>query len=383
MRAQVALSANNLLVASSWDNHMRAWSVQKSGQQMMATFAGQATHDGPVLCCCFNGDGSAAFSGGADNTVRMWQFGDAAGAKVIGRHDQPVKSVHWVPQLNMVATGSWDATVRFWDLRSPTEALKIPFNQKVYAMDVNFPFMAVSTAETGPTATGQCPLVHLYNIQGQSPMLFQNAPIVSSLKHQTRCISVFNNQRQGFAVSWIARKYVSPALSTRKCYFFFFRCCGAQVGSVEGRVEIKDINEMAGKRSFAFKCHRIKDPAKGPGNKEINHVYPVNSIAFNARGTFATAGADGSFNFWDKENKTRIKEFKPGMGCRVAQATQPANAPPHPITSCAFSPDCSIFAYACSYDWSRGDDPNMAARPNDIYLHAVSEAELKPQPKGR
>jgi len=61
----------------------------------------------------------------------MWQFGGNAGATVIGKHDQPVKAVHWVPNLNLVATASWDATVRFWDTRSPTEALKIPLAQKV------------------------------------------------------------------------------------------------------------------------------------------------------------------------------------------------------------------------------------------------------------
>jgi hypothetical protein len=36
-----------------------------------------------------------------------------------------------------------------------------------------------------------------------------------------------------------------------------------------------------------------------------------------------------------------------------------------------------LFAYACSYDWSKGDDAAMAARPNDVYLHVVLDAELK------
>lgn len=102
----------------------------------------------------------------------------------------------------------------------------------------------------------------------------------------------------------------------------------------------------------------------------------------HSRGTFATAGADGVFNFWDKDSKQRLKEFKPGQGCRVNQAVQPANAPPQPITSACFSPNVDLFAYATSYDWSRGDDPNLASRPNDIYLHVIQEADLKiPLPK--
>jgi mRNA export factor len=100
----------NLLLAGSWDNHIRCWQVNKQGA-LGAQLAGQATHDGPVLSTCFNGDASAAISGGADNTVRVWQFAGSTGATVVGRHDQPVKSVHWVPNLNMIASASWDRTV--------------------------------------------------------------------------------------------------------------------------------------------------------------------------------------------------------------------------------------------------------------------------------
>jgi len=67
-----------------------------------------------------------------------------------------------------------------------------------------------------------------------------------------RCISVFNGQRQGFAV-----------------------------GSVEGRVEIKDLGDATNKKSFAFKCHRQKDNAMARGGKDYHHVYPVNAICFN------------------------------------------------------------------------------------------------------
>lgn len=267
-------------------------------------------------------------------------------ANVIGRHDQPVKSVHFVPENNMVVTGSWDSTVRFWDMRQPTEAFKLQLQHKVYAMDVNFPYMVVSTAET--TQQGN-PRMHLYSIAQGAPQLYNNTPIDSTLKHQTRCVTLFNNQRQGFVI-----------------------------GSIEGRVEIKDINELTGKRSFAFKCHRQKNPQLQHG-KEYHHVYSVNSIAFNSGGFFATAGSDGTYNFWDKEAKTRLKEFKVGQGCRSGQQPRNPGAPGQTISSCAWSSTSEVFAYASSYDWSRGDDQNLKSLPNDIYLHAVAEDDLKPQ----
>jgi WD40 repeat protein len=59
-------------------------------------------HEGPVLSTAFNHDGSMVFSGGADNTVRVWNLGaNGTTAQVIGRHDSAVKSVHWVQNHNM------------------------------------------------------------------------------------------------------------------------------------------------------------------------------------------------------------------------------------------------------------------------------------------
>lgn len=32
-------------------------------------------------------------------------------------------------------------------------------------------------------------------------------------------------------------------------------------------------------------------------------------VCFKVHGTFATAGSDGAFNFWDKDSKQRLKVF--------------------------------------------------------------------------
>jgi WD40 repeat protein len=38
------------------------------------------------------------------------------------QHDSPVKTVNVLPELGVIMTGSWDKTLRFWDLRSPQPA---------------------------------------------------------------------------------------------------------------------------------------------------------------------------------------------------------------------------------------------------------------------
>lgn len=51
-----------------------------------------------------------------------------------------------------------------------------------------------------------------------------------------------------------------------------------------------------------------------------------------------------------------------------------------PITSCAFSSNGQIFAYAVSYDWSKGHEFYNPQKKNFIYLRPCFE-DLKPRTK--
>lgn len=88
----------------------------------------------------------------------------------------------------------------------------------------------------------------------------------------------------------------------------------------------------------------------------------VNSLAFHRYGTFATAGSDGAYTFWDKDSKQRLKHF---------------HRNPNPISAASFNRDGTIYAYAVSYDWSKGHEYYDKSKPNKIYLHAVNDSEIK------
>lgn len=83
--------------------------------------------------------------------------------------------------------------------------------------------------------------------------------------------------------------------------------------------------------------------------------------------SFATCGSDGAFHFWDKENKARLKQF---------------NACPLPIVAANFSADGMIFAYAQSYDWSKGvENYQPQNQRNVILLHGVQVEEVRKKRK--
>ena len=118
-----------------------------------------------------------------------------------------------------------------------------------------------------------------------------------------------------------------------------------------GRVAVQHVNKQDESKNFAFKCHR-----------ENNDIYAVNCIAFHPTfGTFATTGSDGTFNFWDKEARQRLKQFNKACS---------------PIPVGAFNREGNIFAYAVSYDWSKGSE-HYNPRTNHLLLHPVPDTEIK------
>lgn len=229
-------------------------------------------------------------------------------------------------------------SVRFWDIRAPSTApaASIPVGERVFASDVRDQFLVVASADRK---------MRIFDLRGNCALV---SLAESTLKYQTRCVSVFPDG-SGYAV-----------------------------GSIEGRVAIEYFAEQpneagvprlaagANKRGFAFKCHRDTSAQTKSGNGI--GVYSINAIAFHPYGTFATAGSDGCYNFWDKDSRQRLKQF---------------NKQHTTISAAQFSASGQVFAYAASYDWSQGVQGANPSLPNSILLRAVTDDDIKPRDKPR
>ncbi len=300
------------LVSGSWDNEVRCWSVDSNGQSQPVNMH---KHEGPVLDVAWSADGQAVFSASADKTGKMWNLATNT-QTTIAAHDAPIRHIFYCTNFAngspCVVTGSWDKTIKYWDVRAPTGKPmgSVAASDKIYAMDARSPLLVVGTADKK---------LRVYDIRKPTQIFSEKS---AQLKHQFRCLATFPDST------------------------------GYAVGSIEGRVSIDHIQEADRKSDFAFKCHRESDT-----------IYPVNSIAFHEEyGTFATAGSDGGFNFWDKDNKHRLKQFH-----RLNQ----------PITAGAFSHDGSIYAYAVGYDWSKGAAHHNPTDKKYVLLHGVQPGEIK------
>jgi len=309
----------DLFLAAAWDNSVSVYQYQKAGAEIRSNPLMQMTqnpHTGGVLSACWSPDSSKIFTGSVDKQGKAW---DLATQQVVqfAQHDAPIKCVHWIEAHNMVVTASWDKTLKYWSMNqlgsgTPTATVNLP--ERVYAMDVKGDYAVVATADKQ---------IHVFDVRQspQAPMKSHPSP----LRHQIRTVSLFTDKR------------------------------GYAIGSIEGRVQITHIQDNEASKNFAFKCHR---------DQTTQDVYAVNSIVFHPQhGTFCTAGSDGTFNFWDKDAKQRLKGFP-----RLQNS----------ISSADFSYGGDIFAYAVGYDWSKGYDQQNRTNES-IWLHPIQESEVKPK----
>ena len=104
----------------------------------------------------------------------------------------------------------------------------------------------------------------------------------------------------------------------------------------------------------------------GTKRDTYDEINPINVMKFFPTGTFMTAGADGVYIMWDKDQKSRLQ--KPNPAAHL------------PITAATFNSSGNILAYALGYDWGQGHeyfDPNNQQHKPQIMLHRLNEADYQ------
>lgn len=317
----------NRLIVSSWDKSVTLYEIQSPNTRVIHSYE----HNAGVLDCSITQDDMTMLSVGCDHSLQSCDVKTASNTTV-GYHNMPIRCVEYNNENNIIVTGSWDKTIKLWDIRSGNaNNNRINNNQNkacISSHELSNKVFAMSTSGNRIIVGVGGRQVYIFDIRKMNDIEQKRE---SSLKHQTRCIVTHPNKEQ----------YV--------------------LSSVEGRVAVEyfDINPNIQNKKYAFKCHRITDKI----TSQVS-IFPVNTIAFHPiYKTFATGGGDGIVNTWDGDNKKKICQFP-------SFATS--------ISSLSFNHDGSMLAIAQSYTWEQGD----IVRPKDaIYIRHIKESEVKPKPK--
>jgi cytochrome c len=112
VRALAVSSDGTHAVSGSFDTAAIRWSLTRNvAEQVMRG------HDGPVNAVAFLKDGRIA-TGGADARIAIWTPGKPAPDAVLDGHRGPIVDLAISPDGKMLASASWDHSVRLWPLGS-------------------------------------------------------------------------------------------------------------------------------------------------------------------------------------------------------------------------------------------------------------------------
>jgi mRNA export factor len=112
----------------------------------------------------------------------------------VAAHEGAIKQTRFVDvpgsATPVLVTGSWDKTVKYWDLRSPQPIASVDCQERVYTLDTKAKLLVVGTADR---------YINIINLD--NPTKFYKT-LQSPLKWQTRVVSCFNDA-SGFGVGSI------------------------------------------------------------------------------------------------------------------------------------------------------------------------------------
>ena len=261
-----------------------------------------AGHNSGVNSISFSPDGKTIVSGSWDSTIKLWDIATGEEITTLKRHSDRVTSVSFSPNGKTIVSGSWDNTIKLWDIATGEEITTLT-GHRDFVCSVSFS----PDGKTIASASGD-ETIKLWNIStGQQPTTLKS--------HSDGVISVsFSPDGKTIASSSYDHTIKLWDIATGE-EITTLKGHSDWVSSVSFSPVCEAFSEGAGKTIASGSCDKtikLWDIATG---KEITtlqgHSHSVISVSFSPDGkTIASGSADQTIKLWDIATGKEITTLK-------------------------------------------------------------------------
>lgn len=314
-----------LLLTSTWDGDVSLYNTDTLTQLTTIRNDDSAA----VLDIEWDEHGRNCFLGDINGDVKLIDLENCKsspmgkGINQQQQHSMGVKCLKWFQ--GRLCSGSWDQTVRFWDVNQSNNSSDpmrdvIRLKEKVISMDSYDTKLVIAC--TGSTN-------YIYDIRNLQAPLEQHIAPSTRQRRRIKCLPT-------------GEGYIQSTIDSR-CYVEFF--------------------ESPQEQNYAFRCHRHS-------TDQYDISYPVNALAFHRiHNTLFTGGSDGLVYLWSWKQRKRIKQYADFKGNSVLCMDTKENL------LCIATGDDS-YRFRGSLE---GYDPTKAViGPSRIYVRKMEDNEGKP-----
>jgi len=106
---------SNILVSGSRDKSVMVWELTPEGEQVGYARRGLRGHGETIQDVALSSDGNFALSGSWDKTMRLWDLNTGSSIRTFKGHAKDVNSVAFSADNRQIVSGSRDRTVKLWN----------------------------------------------------------------------------------------------------------------------------------------------------------------------------------------------------------------------------------------------------------------------------